>query len=101
MISLSWLLMQNILILGYLPKEGIFNSLVEVLPKRRYFSTEIRETFSKPYIKVYFMDDSIATDAKMVVERLNVVRAVNITPSSSKDYSGNTLTVYPKSMVDV
>lgn len=47
------------------------------------------------------MDDSIATDAKMVVERLNVVRAVNITPSSSKDYSGNTLTVYPKSMVDV
>lgn len=71
------------------------------MPKRRYFSTEIRETFSKPYIKVYFMDDSIATDAKMVVERLNVVRAVNITPSSSKDYSGNTLTVYPKSMVDV
>ena len=29
MISLSWLLMQNIPILGYLPKEEIVNSLVE------------------------------------------------------------------------
>ena len=70
------------------------------MPKGRYFSTEIRETFSKPYIKVYFLDDTIATDAKIVVERLNVVRSVNITPSNSKDHPGNTLTVYPKSMVD-
>lgn len=70
------------------------------MPKRRYFSTEIREIFRKPYIKVYFLDDSIATDAKEVVERLNVVKSVNISPSSSKDHPGNTLTVYPKSMVD-
>lgn len=68
--------------------------------KRRCFSTEIRETFNKPYVKVYFLDDSIANDAKEVVERLNVVKTVNITLSSSKDHPGNTLTVYPKSMVE-
>ena len=70
------------------------------MQKRRYFSTEIREAFSKPYVKVYFLDDSIAKDAKEVVERLNVVKTVNITLSSSKDHPGNTLTVYPKSMVE-
>lgn len=68
--------------------------------KRNGFSTEIRETFGKPYIKVFFLDDSVATDVKEVVERLNVVRTVNITPSGSKDHPGNTLTVYPKSMVE-
>ena len=69
--------------------------------KRRNFSTEIKEAFSKPYIKVYFLDDSVASYAKEVIERLNVVKTVNITPSSSKDHPGNTLTVYPKLMVDV
>lgn len=68
--------------------------------KRMNFSTEIRETFGKQYVKVYFIDDSIAKDAKEVVERLNVIKTVNITPSSSKDHPGNTLTVYPKSMVE-
>ena len=71
------------------------------MPKRRYFSTEIRETFNNPYIKVYFLDDCVATDAKEVIERLNVVKTVNITPSRSKDHPGNTLTVYPKLMVGV
>lgn len=69
--------------------------------KRRNFSTEIKEAFSKPYIKVYFLDDSVASYAKEVIERLNVVKTVNITPSINKDHPGNTLTVYPKSMVDV
>ena len=52
-------------------------------------------------IGLYFLDDSVASYAKEVIERLNVVKTVNITPSSSKDHPGNTLTVYPKSMVDV
>lgn len=69
--------------------------------KRRNFSTEIKQAFSKPYIKVNFLDDSVASYAKEVIEILNVVKTVNITPSSSKDHPGNTLTVYPKSMVDV
>ena len=67
--------------------------------KRNSFSTEIRETFDKKYIKVFFLDDKVATEAKVVVEGLNVVKAVNITQSQSKDHKGNTLTIYPKSMV--
>lgn len=42
--------------------------------KRMNFSTEIRETFGKQCVKVYFIDDSIAKDAKEVVERLNVIK---------------------------
>ena len=68
--------------------------------KRSEFNTEIREAFGKPYIKVFFLDDAIAADAKTIVECLRCVRTVSITPSGSKDHPGNTLTVYPKSMVD-
>lgn len=71
------------------------------MSKSRKYSTEIREVFGKQYIKIFFQDDSIVTEAKEIVERLNVVKSVNITPSGSKDHSGNTLTVYPKSMVEV
>lgn len=71
------------------------------MPKKRSeFNTEIREAFGKPYIKAFFLDDSIAADAKTIVEGLRCVRTVSITPSSSKDHPGNTLTVYPKPMVD-
>lgn len=68
--------------------------------KKGAFSTEVRETFGKPYIKVFFLDDSISAQAKTVVEKLNSVKTVNITLSRSSDHPGNTLTVYPKSMVD-
>lgn len=79
---------------------AIFDEKGTDMHKRMNFSTEIRETLGKQYVKVYFLDDSIAKDAKEVVERLNVIKTVNITPSSSKDHPGNTLTVYPKSMVE-
>lgn len=82
--------------LSYRKKEIQKNNMC----KKRFFSTEIRETYNKQYVKVYFLDDSIAKDAKEVVERLNVVKTVNITLSKSKDHPGNTLTVYPKSMVE-
>lgn len=68
--------------------------------KKGAFSTEARETFGKPYIKVFFLDDSISAQAKTVVEKLKSVKTVNITLSHSSDHPGNTLTVYPKSMVD-
>lgn len=70
------------------------------MQKKMNFSTKIQEAYGKPYVKVYFIDDSIAKDAKEVVKNLNVVKTVNITPSSSKDHPGSTLTVYPKSMVE-
>lgn len=63
------------------------------------FGTEICTVFDKPYVKVYFLDDSVAQQAKDVVEALNVVRKVNITESKSQAHPGNTLTVYQKPMV--
>ena len=70
-------------------------------PVKREFCTEIRETFGKSYIKVFFIDDSIIEQAKTVVEALNCVKNVNVTESLSSVHPGNTLTIYPKSMMDV
>ncbi len=69
------------------------------MSQRNSFSTEIREASGKKYIKVFFLDDAVAADAKAIVDCLNVVKTANITPSQSKDHKGNTLTIYPKSMV--
>ena len=63
------------------------------------FSTEICSVFDTPYIKVYFLDDSVATEAKGVVEAINEVRKVNVTESKSRAHPGYTLTVYQKPMV--
>jgi hypothetical protein len=69
--------------------------------KRSVFSTEIREVSGKQYIKVFFLDDAIAEKSKSVVESLICVKNVNITTSASSAHPGNTLTIYPKPMVDV
>lgn len=71
------------------------------MPEIRFFSTEIREVSGKPYIKVFFLDDAMAEKTKYVVESLMCVKNVNITPSASRAHPGDTLTVYPKPMVDV
>ena len=78
-------------------KQFIENKL---MLRNNRFSTEVREVFDNPYIKVYFLNDTIAPSAKNVVEALNSVRMVNITESKSKAHLGKTLTVYPKPMVD-
>lgn len=77
---------------------GLIN-IESVMPKRHRFSTEIRYAFDKPYIKVFFYDDSDVTVAKDVVGALNSVMRVNVTESQSAAHPGNTLTVYPKPMV--
>ena len=71
------------------------------IPARRAYSTEIRESFGKPYIKVFFLDDTAAEKAQKVVESLMCVKNVSITTSASGSYPSNTLTVYLKPMVDV
>lgn len=63
------------------------------------FSTEIRSVCGSNYIKVFFLDDSEVTKAKGVLDNLKCVKRVNITHSESQDHPGNTLTIYPKSMV--
>lgn len=64
------------------------------------FSTEIREVYEKPYIKVFFLNDNDVDQVKNVLETLNCVKKVNITISKSESHPGQTLTVYPKPMVD-
>ena len=66
------------------------------------FSTEIREApGSKYYLKVFFLDDSEAKKTQETILALKEVYTVNITPSESKSYPGDTLTVYSKPMVDI
>ena len=71
----------------------------ETMNGNKSFSTEVCSVFDKPYVKVYFLDDRVAPQAKEVVESLNMVRKVNITVSKSATHPGNTLTVYQKPMV--
>lgn len=72
----------------------------QIMQRNNCFSTEIREPYdNKPCIKVFFLNDIIAPDAKKVVETLDTVKNVNISHSSSSSHPGNNLTVYPKPMV--
>lgn len=68
-------------------------------PKINSFSTEIRSNFDKNYVKVFFLDDTVAPKAQKKVQLLNSVRLVNLTKSSSAAHPGVSLTVYPKPMV--
>lgn len=70
--------------------------------RNNQFATEIRTIFeNKHYIKVFFLDDTVASQAKTYIETLNCVKNVNITESQHQAHMGNTLTVYPKPMVTI
>ena len=68
-------------------------------PKINGFSTEIRSTFDTNYVKVFFLDDTVAQKAQEMIRSLNYVRVVNLTKSSSAAHPEVSLTVYPKPMV--
>lgn len=72
-----------------------------IMPKRSRFSTEIRYAFDKPYIKVFFYDESDVMAVKDVVDAISSVKKVNTTKSESAAHLGDTLIVYPKPMVSV
>ena len=65
------------------------------------YSTEIRETPKSKYLKVFFLDDSEARKTQEILMALKEVKTVNITVSESKSHPGDTLTIYPKPMVDI
>lgn len=65
------------------------------------FSTSIRETFNTKYLKVFFLDDSEAQKTLDIIRALNEVKNVNVTVSKSTSHPGDTLTIYPKPMVDI
>ena len=65
------------------------------------YSTEVREIYGEKYLKVFMYDDSVAMELQDVLSSLKGVKNINITESLSKAHPGNTLTIYPKSMVNV
>ena len=65
------------------------------------YSTEIRESPSGKYLKVFMLDDSVAENLQKLLNSLKEVKNVNITESQSKAHPGNTLTIYPKPMVNI
>ena len=68
-------------------------------PEINSFYTEIRSTFDTHYVKVFFLDDTVAQKVQERVQSLNCVRGVNMTNSYSSAHPGISLTVYPKPMV--
>lgn len=66
-----------------------------------FFSTEIREAPNSKYLKVFFLDNSEAKNVQKIIQALNEVKKANITESVSKAHPGDTLTIYPKPMVDI
>ena len=68
--------------------------------KQRY-STEIRKALGeKEYIKVFFLDNHDISKYKTLLDTCIEVRKVNVTKSESNAHKGDTLTVYPKPMID-
>lgn len=65
------------------------------------YSTEIRKAPSGKYLKVFMLDDSVAGELRNFLDFLNEVKKVNITESKSNAHPGNTLTIYPKPMVNI
>ena len=65
------------------------------------YSTEIKKAPNSKYLKVFFLDDSEAKKTQEIILALKEVKTVNITVSESKSHPGDTLTVYPKPMVDI
>ena len=52
-------------------------------------------------MKVFFLDNSEAKNVQKIIQALNEVKKANITESVSKVHPGDTLTIYPKPMVDI
>lgn len=73
----------------------------KIMPKKNYFSTEIRSSNETHYIKVFFYDDSVAEQAAEAISPTKSIKTINVTQSHSKDHPGNTLTIYPKSKVPI
>lgn len=65
------------------------------------YSTEIREVFGKKYLKVFMLDDSVAGELKDLLGKLKEIKSISVTESQSKAHPGETLTIYPKPMVNI
>jgi hypothetical protein len=62
----------------------------------KQFTTEIRESHDKYYLKVFFYDQSNISRVKDGIKGLSSVRTANITENTKDD-----LTVYPSPTCDI
>lgn len=65
------------------------------------YSTEIRKAPNGNYLKVFFLNECDAEKVQKLIGKISSVKKANITMSESMSHPGQTLTVYPKSMVSV
>ena len=66
----------------------------------KQFKTEKRKVFDTDYVKVFLLDEKKISEVAAAISKLDCVKNVNLT--KIKDYnSKETLTVYPKPMVDI
>ena len=65
------------------------------------YSTEIRKSpDNTDYVKVFFLNNHDISEYKILLDTCIEVRKVNVTKSESNAHKGDTLTVYPKPMID-
>ena len=68
---------------------------------KQSYSTEIRKApDEEEYVKVFFLDNHDISEYKTLLETCIEVKKVNVTKSDSNAHKGDTLTVYPKPMID-
>ena len=68
---------------------------------KRNYSTEIRETCGKKYLKVFLADSESIEAVRNVLGICRSIRKVNVSTSESADHPGDNLTIYPKSMYNI
>lgn len=66
----------------------------------KQYSTEKRKVYDTEYVKVFLLDEKRIVELQAALLKLDCVKKVNITPSESANNPKNTLTVYPKRMID-
>lgn len=77
-----------------------YNGLILLNMEQRY-STEIRRSpDNTEYVKVLFLDNHDISEYKILLDTCIDIRKVNVTKSESNAHKGDTLTVYPKPMID-
>lgn len=67
----------------------------------KQFSTEKRKVLNNEYLKVFLLDEKRNDEVQLVLSKLDCVKNVNLTPSTSANNPKVTLTVYPKRMFDI
>jgi len=85
-----------------------FKEIVPIIKRKinrsvmaKNFDLEVRETFKKPYLKVFIKDISRLNEVSAILSGLSSVRKVNISESKASGSPERNLTVYPSRVHDI